>query len=110
MKKQIKPSIKAHLIRSAFYVLLLLAICVIPFALAQRNTKQSAATPYVTATAMARQAAQLQEFRLVGTTGGGATSTATPGGCQFFVTSSNETLSVVAMRVNNPHRSPARGR
>ncbi len=85
MKKQIKPSIKAHLIRSAFYVLLLLAICVIPFALAQRNTKQSAATPYVTATAMARQAAQVQEFRLVGTTGGGATPTATPGGCQFHV-------------------------
>ena len=38
MKKQINPSIKAHLIRSAFYVLLLLALCVIPFALAQRNT------------------------------------------------------------------------
>src|SRR5213080_206180 len=38
MKKQINPSIKAHLIRSAFYVTLLLAVCVIPFALAQRNT------------------------------------------------------------------------
>jgi N-acetylneuraminic acid mutarotase len=38
MKKQINPTIKAHLIRSAFYVLVLLAICVIPFALAQRNT------------------------------------------------------------------------
>src|SRR6266542_2607874 len=37
MKKQINPNIKAHLIRSAFYVLLLLAVCVIPFALAQRN-------------------------------------------------------------------------
>src|SRR6267378_8442768 len=44
MKKQINPTIKAHLIRSAFYVLLLLAVCVIPFALAQRNTtKRSAA-------------------------------------------------------------------
>jgi len=43
MKKQINPTIKAHLIRSAFYVLLLLAVCVIPFALAQRNAKQSAA-------------------------------------------------------------------
>ena len=32
MKKQIKPTIKAYLIRSAFYVLLLLAVCVIPFA------------------------------------------------------------------------------
>ena len=38
MKKQINPSIKAHLIRSAFYLLLLLAVCAIPFALAQRNT------------------------------------------------------------------------
>jgi N-acetylneuraminic acid mutarotase len=38
MKKQLNPTIKAHLIRSAFYVLLLLAVCVIPFALAQRNT------------------------------------------------------------------------
>jgi Kelch motif len=38
MKKQINPTIKAHLIRSAFYVILLLAVCVIPFALAQRNT------------------------------------------------------------------------
>src|SRR2546421_1004151 len=46
MKKQINPSIKAHLIRSAFYVILLLAVCVIPFALAQRNTtKHSAAAP-----------------------------------------------------------------
>src|SRR5947207_4014726 len=46
MKKQINPTIKAHLIRSAFYVTLLLAVCVIPFALAQRNTtKHSAAAP-----------------------------------------------------------------
>jgi N-acetylneuraminic acid mutarotase len=46
MKKQINPTIKAHLIRSAFYVLLLLAVCVIPFALAQRNTtKRSTAKP-----------------------------------------------------------------
>ncbi len=42
MKKQINPTIKAHLIRSAFYVTLLLAVCVIPFALAQRNTIKSA--------------------------------------------------------------------
>ena len=32
MKKQINPTTKAYLIRSAFYVLLLLAVCVIPFA------------------------------------------------------------------------------
>jgi len=37
MKKQINPSIKAHLIRGAFYLLLLLAVCAIPFTLAQRN-------------------------------------------------------------------------
>jgi N-acetylneuraminic acid mutarotase len=37
MKKQINPTIKAHLIRSAFYLLLLLGVCAIPFALAQRN-------------------------------------------------------------------------
>ena len=36
MKKQIHPTIKAHLIRSALF-LLLLAVCAIPFALAQRN-------------------------------------------------------------------------
>ena len=36
MKKQINPTIKAHLIRGAFYLLLLIAVCAIPFALAQR--------------------------------------------------------------------------
>src|SRR5690349_17564168 len=45
MKKQINPTIKAHLIRGAFYLLLLVAVCAIPFALAQRNTiKRSVAT------------------------------------------------------------------
>ncbi len=37
MKKQINRTIKAHLIRGAFYLLLLLAVYAIPFALAQRN-------------------------------------------------------------------------
>ena len=46
MKKQINPTIKAHLIRGAFYMLLLLAVCAIPFALAQRNSsKRSLARP-----------------------------------------------------------------
>jgi len=46
MKKQINPTIKAHLIRGALYLLLLIAVCAIPFALAQRNTtKQSMARP-----------------------------------------------------------------
>jgi hypothetical protein len=35
MKKQINSNIKGHLIQSAFYLLLLLAVCAIPFALAQ---------------------------------------------------------------------------
>ena len=37
MKKQINPTIKAHLIRGAFYLILLVAVCAIPFALAERN-------------------------------------------------------------------------
>jgi hypothetical protein len=37
MRKQTNPSIKAHLLRSAFYLLLLLGICTIPFALANRS-------------------------------------------------------------------------
>ena len=39
MKKQINPTIKAHLIRGAFYLLLLLAVCAIPFALAQSRNR-----------------------------------------------------------------------
>src|SRR5216117_2786361 len=38
MKKQINPNVKAHLIRCAFYLLLMLTVCLIPFALAQRTT------------------------------------------------------------------------
>src|SRR6478735_7241635 len=45
MKKQINPTIKAHLIRGAFYLLLLVAVCAIPFALAQRNIKRGVANP-----------------------------------------------------------------
>jgi Kelch motif len=41
MKKQGNSTIKAHLLRSAFYMLLLLGVCAIPFALAQRSTKKS---------------------------------------------------------------------
>jgi hypothetical protein len=57
MKKQINPTVKAHLIRSAFYVVLLLAVCVIPFALAQRNTpKQRSAAKSPTAVDKAKVA------------------------------------------------------
>src|ERR1044072_4295768 len=46
MKKQNNQSIKAHLIRSALYVLLLMAVCVIPFALAQQsNANRSIVNP-----------------------------------------------------------------
>jgi hypothetical protein len=38
--KRVSSIIKAHLIRGAFYLLLLLAVCVIPFALAQRTTEK----------------------------------------------------------------------
>src|SRR6476646_2400166 len=37
MKKNTNLPIRAHLLRGAFYLLLLLAVCVIPFALAQRT-------------------------------------------------------------------------
>jgi N-acetylneuraminic acid mutarotase len=58
MKKQINPTIKAHLIRGAAYVLLLVAVCVIPFALAQRNTtKQRSAVAKPKATASTKVAA-----------------------------------------------------
>jgi len=42
MKKQLNPSVKAQLLRSALILLLLLAICAIPFALAQRNATKTA--------------------------------------------------------------------
>ena len=44
MKKQINPTIKAHLIRGALYLLLLVAVCAIPFALAQRNATKRPVT------------------------------------------------------------------
>src|SRR5437588_1571441 len=49
MKKQIEQNIKAHLLRGAFYLLVLVAVCLIPFALGQRaTTKQSAvAVPFL---------------------------------------------------------------
>src|SRR5438093_5308889 len=57
MKKQINPTIKAHLIRGAFYLLLLLAVCAIPFALAQRNTTKRSMAQLKTAPAMVATAA-----------------------------------------------------
>ena len=60
MKKQINPTIKAHLLRGAFY--LLLAVCAIPFALAQSRSrgtfKQSVAKPNAPASMYLPQAGQ----------------------------------------------------
>src|SRR5262245_61612389 len=41
MKKQTNPNIKAHLVRSAFHLILLVVVCVIPFALAQRTATRT---------------------------------------------------------------------
>src|SRR5262249_45020257 len=38
--RQINPNVKAFVIRGALYLLLLLTVCVIPFALAQRNLER----------------------------------------------------------------------
>ena len=57
MKKQLNPTIKAHLIRSAFYLLLLLGVFAIPFALAQRQNSAKhkvAAAPAHSASVPAR--------------------------------------------------------
>src|SRR2546428_754629 len=53
MKKQINPSIKAHLLWSPLMLLSLLAICAIPFALAQSHSRGTA-KPNVTNPAMQR--------------------------------------------------------
>jgi hypothetical protein len=72
MKKQIKPALKAHLLRVAFYLLLLLVACAIPFALAQRNVatrskaKASPASEFpVTSNAAAAPAITMSVFHPV---------------------------------------------
>ena len=59
MKKQINPTIKAHLLRSALYLLLLVAVCAIPFALAQRNAAKRSLTKPV---ARANVAATMEDL------------------------------------------------
>src|SRR5260370_29053911 len=44
MKQQIRHHIRAHLIRGAFYLLLLFALCVIPFAFGRRATSTQSGT------------------------------------------------------------------
>src|SRR5204863_8401080 len=61
MKKQINPTTKAHLIRGAFYLILLIAACAIPFALAQRNApKRPVANPASKANVSKFAASQLR--------------------------------------------------
>ena len=64
MKKQINPTIKAHLIRGAFYLLLLFAVCAIPFALAQ--TRQQSNHPAKPDTAHPSGFGQGQRFPSLG--------------------------------------------
>jgi len=45
MKKQINPTRTAHLVRGALYLLLLLPVCIIPFALAQSRSRQAQLRP-----------------------------------------------------------------
>ena len=54
MKKQINPTIKAHLLRGAFYLLLLIAVCAIPFALAQRKAPRRPVAVKLPSTVMPR--------------------------------------------------------
>jgi hypothetical protein len=56
MKRQTNHTIKAHLIRAAFYLLLLIGIGAIPFALAQRNVgRQTVSKPAVNMNAISAQ-------------------------------------------------------
>ena len=79
MKKQINPTIKAHLIRGAFYLLLLLAVCAIPFALAQRHARQSAGQPKRNALAPSVAASALAPKPVPNSSHGKSTSAALSG-------------------------------
>ena len=92
MKEQTNSTIKAHLIRGAFYLLLLVAVCAIPFALAQRNApKRSvakpAAKPNLSAIAKLRQTAPPLTHVVTGASADERIlNAAIPGGvCQFHV-------------------------
>ena len=67
MKKQINSTIKAHLIRGAFYLLLLIAVSAIPFTLAQRNTtKRSLARPKTATESLAAKGRHGVQFSTAG--------------------------------------------
>ena len=80
MKKQINPNIKAHFIRGVFYLLLLIAVCAIPFALAERNTTKPgkpSLRPFIVAISAA--ADSIQKYNL-SMPAGSPTPTPTCGG------------------------------
>lgn len=57
MKKQINPAATAHVLRRAFYLLLPIAVCAIPFALAQRKSGANIKiAPWIEHTARGQQA------------------------------------------------------
>jgi hypothetical protein len=82
MKKQTNSTIKAHLIRGAFYLLLLVAVCAIPFALAQRAISAPAATDIFKTVQL-----QLPHYIVTGASADERVlNAAIPGGvCQFHV-------------------------
>jgi len=92
MKKQTNSNTKAHLIRGAFYLLLLVAVCAIPFALAQpnaskRSVAKPAAKPNLSAIAKLRQTAPpLTHVLTEASADERVLNAAIPGGvCQFHV-------------------------
>ena len=92
MKKQINPNIKAHLIRGAFYLLLLIAACAIPFALAQRNVaKQGVAKQGVAKQGVAKPAAKSNAIHAQKS----STLTSAPAGVCTTYTTSTSTDTIV---------------
>src|SRR5438477_2507524 len=80
MKKQINPNIKAHFIRGMFCLLLLIAVCAIPFALAERNTTKPgkpSLRPFIVAISAAADSIQKYDLSLPA---GSPTPTPTCGG------------------------------
>src|SRR2546430_4915119 len=87
MKKQLNPNLKAHLVRCAFYLLLLLSVCVIPFALAQRNLER---VRHTAAQVRRLNGVPLASAGLIGSgiVGGDALG----GACQYVITFGNDTI------------------
>jgi Kelch motif len=77
VKAHFDPTTRARVVRAAFYLLLLVAVCVIPFALAERNTRNAgkpALRPVIVRTSEAT--GSIQNYKLSLPAG---TATPTPG-------------------------------